>query len=127
MWLSCLRQFGLIASARARDSPESRLASPVQPTRRRCQASNDEAVTAIVDTPAVTSDMSTAAEPWMYDPAVMQARQESWFAHLSWEKVAPPDGELPADATPLQRLLHARMVTSDFAYDVVKQVVKRRS
>ncbi len=63
---------------------------------------------------------------WMYEPAVMRARQESWFAHLSWEKVAPPDGTLPADATPLQRLLHTRMVTSDFAYAVVVRVAMRR-
>jgi hypothetical protein len=51
---------------------------------------------------------------------VASARDACRQAHVAWNAVAPPDGQLPADATPRQRLLYHRMVMSEVTYEVAK-------
>lgn len=66
--------------------------------------------------------MNASAEPvtihdhWVEDPVRLCPRDECQRARRSWDLVAPADGRLPADATPLQRMLYARMTTSIFVY-----------
>jgi hypothetical protein len=60
-------------------------------------------------------------------PALRNARNEAHFAQLSWYSVAPPDGELPESASPLQRMLYTRMVTSEFIFKMATFHEERRS
>jgi hypothetical protein len=53
---------------------------------------------------------------WAEDPVRLCPEDECRRARLAWEKVAPEDGQLPPDATPLQCMLYARMTTSIFIY-----------
>ncbi len=53
---------------------------------------------------------------WAEDPVRLGPADECRRARLAWEKVAPEDGQLPPDATPLQCMLYARMTTSIFIY-----------
>jgi hypothetical protein len=54
--------------------------------------------------------------PWAADPARLGPDDECRRARLAWEKVAPEDGQLPANPTPLQCMLYARLTTSIFIY-----------
>jgi hypothetical protein len=51
---------------------------------------------------------------WAEDPVRLGPRDECRRARLAWEKVAPADGLLPANPTPLQCMIYARMTTSIF-------------
>ena len=53
---------------------------------------------------------------WAADPARLGPADECRRARLAWETVAPEDGELPENPTPLQCMLYARMTTSIFIY-----------
>ncbi len=53
---------------------------------------------------------------WTCDPGLLSAREEYDLACEAWESTAPPDGQLPLNPTPLQRLLHVRLATSEFIY-----------
>jgi hypothetical protein len=58
---------------------------------------------------------------WVADPIRLCPRDECRRARRAWDLVAPADGLLPADATPLQRMLYARMTTSIFVYEATQQ------
>jgi hypothetical protein len=60
------------------------------------------------------SDVPTADVQWIGAPVLRTAADECRRARLAWECVAPPNGRLPDNPTPLQLLLHTRMVTSNF-------------
>jgi hypothetical protein len=53
---------------------------------------------------------------WAADPVRLAPADECRRARLAWEKVAPEDGQLPENPTPLQCMLYARMTTSIFIY-----------
>jgi hypothetical protein len=53
---------------------------------------------------------------WAADPVRLGPADECRLARLAWEAVAPEDGELPENPTPLQCMLYARMTTSIFIY-----------
>ncbi len=57
---------------------------------------------------------------WASDPVLLSAQDEFQSARLAWEVIAPDSEGLPADASPLQFLLHARMTTSRFIYEMTK-------
>lgn len=57
---------------------------------------------------------------WTVDLAMLNPRDECGQARVAWAKVAPADGLLAKDATPLQRLLYARMATSEFVYEMAR-------
>jgi hypothetical protein len=63
------------------------------------------------------SDPPTIHDHWVADPVRLCPRDECRRARAAWELVAPADGQLPDDATPLQRMLYARMTTSIFVYE----------
>ncbi len=69
---------------------------------------------------AVTSKPALIPDHWAADPVRLCPRDECRRARLAWELVAPPDGLLPANATPLQRMLYARMTTSIFVYEAAQ-------
>ena len=52
--------------------------------------------------------------------ALMSAQNEAVSSRAAWHAVAPADGLLPASATPIQRLLYTRMITSDFIFRMAK-------
>jgi hypothetical protein len=62
-------------------------------------------------------DAAAIHDQWVEDPARLCPRDECRRARRAWELVAPADGQLPADATPLQCMLYARMTTSIFVYE----------
>jgi hypothetical protein len=66
----------------------------------------------------MTAALQTQQIPghWAPDPARLGPDDECRRARLAWEKVAPADGQLPADPTPLQCMLYARLTTSIFIY-----------
>jgi hypothetical protein len=68
-----------------------------------------------------TSDSVTIHDHWVEDPVRLSPRDECRRARRAWDLVAPADGLLPADATPLQRMLYARMTTSIFVYEATQQ------
>jgi hypothetical protein len=53
---------------------------------------------------------------WNCDPALLSAQDEYELARQAWEAVAPADGQLSENPTPLQRLLYARVTTSEFIF-----------
>jgi hypothetical protein len=57
---------------------------------------------------------------WASDPVLLSAQDEFQSARLAWELIAPDGESLPEDASPLQFLLHARMTTSRFIYEMTK-------
>jgi hypothetical protein len=65
-------------------------------------------------------DAASAADQWLGDPPRLCPRDECRRARRAWAVVAPEDGRLPVDATPLQRLLYARMTTSIFVYETAQ-------
>jgi hypothetical protein len=67
------------------------------------------------------ADTGPIPDQWLGDPIRLCPRDECRRARLAWELVAPADGQLPVDATPLQRLLYARMTTSIFVYESTQQ------
>jgi len=81
---------------------------------------NPEEVTMSAGAAAPLPDPAEAVARWDLDPAVVSAREASRQAHVAWNAVSPPDGQLAADATPRQRLLYHRMVMSEVTYEVAK-------
>ncbi|HEX4016082.1 MAG TPA: hypothetical protein VHX15_05035 [Frankiaceae bacterium] len=63
---------------------------------------------------------TTIHDQWVEDPARLCPRDECRRARLAWELVAPSDGKLPVNATPLQCMLYARMTTSIFVYEAAQ-------
>ena len=61
-------------------------------------------------------DQAQIPGQWAEDPIRLGPADECRRARLAWERVAPEGGHLPADATPLQCMLYARMTTSIFIY-----------
>jgi hypothetical protein len=59
-------------------------------------------------------------------PGLRSARNEAHFALLSWYSVAPADGQLPESASPLQRMLYTRMMTSEFIFKMATFHEERR-
>jgi hypothetical protein len=57
---------------------------------------------------------------WASDPVLLSALDEFQSARQAWELIAPDSERLPDDASPLQFLLHARMTTSRFIYEMTK-------
>ncbi len=68
----------------------------------------------------------TVHDHWVADPVRLCPRDECHRARLAWELVAPADGRLPVDATPLQCMLYARMTTSIFVYEVTQHRIGAR-
>jgi hypothetical protein len=50
--------------------------------------------------------------------AILSAQHESASSRAAWQSVAPPNGRLPDAATPLQRLIYTRMMTSEFVFNM---------
>jgi hypothetical protein len=59
------------------------------------------------------------------DLTLTAAAYEREWAQAAWASVAPEDNMLPADASPMQRMLHARMETSEFVYQLVTRRLVR--
>jgi hypothetical protein len=57
---------------------------------------------------------------WIADPLLRNPQDEFELAELAWKTMAPEHEYLPADATPIQCLLHARMTTSRFIYEMTR-------
>jgi hypothetical protein len=57
---------------------------------------------------------------WTCDPVLLSAQDEFQSARRAWELIAPDSERLPENASPLQFLLHARMTTSRFIYEMTK-------
>ena len=57
---------------------------------------------------------------WASEPVLLSAQDEFQSARRAWELIAPHGDGLPDDASPLQFLLHARMTTSRFIYEMTK-------
>jgi hypothetical protein len=57
--------------------------------------------------------------------ALMSAQNESINSRRAWHAVAPADGLLPNAATPIQRLLYTRMMTSEFVFQMAKLRARR--
>ncbi len=76
---------------------------------------------------AVAAAAAPIPAPWVEDPVPLSAREECREARAAWELVAPADGLLPEDATPLQYMLFARMTTSAFIYQVARHRNLRRT
>jgi hypothetical protein len=57
--------------------------------------------------------------------ALLSAQNESANSRAAWRSVAPPNGRLPAAATPLQRLLYTRMMTSEFVFQMARLRARR--
>jgi hypothetical protein len=57
--------------------------------------------------------------------AIMSAQSESATSIAAWTAVAPPDGKLPAVATPIQRLMYTRMMTSVFVFRMARMRARR--
>jgi hypothetical protein len=64
-----------------------------------------------------SSETVTIHDQWVEDPARLCPRDECRRARRAWDLVAPADGQLPPNATPLQCMLYARMTTSIFVYE----------
>ena len=62
---------------------------------------------------------------WIADRALPSAQDECGRARCAWACVAPADGVLASEATPLQRLLYARMKTSEFVYEMARLRAQR--
>jgi hypothetical protein len=52
--------------------------------------------------------------------AILSAQSESANSLAAWRSIAPPDGKLPAAATPIQRLIYTRMKTSEFVFEMAR-------
>jgi hypothetical protein len=52
--------------------------------------------------------------------AILSAQSESAHSRAAWQSVAPPDGKLPEVATPIQRLVYTRMMTSEFVFKMAR-------
>lgn len=57
-------------------------------------------------------------DEWIEAPVVPDAQEEFRRARLAWLQVGPADGALPADRSPLQCLVFARLTTSLFLYEM---------
>jgi hypothetical protein len=57
-------------------------------------------------------------DDWVEAPVVPDAEEEFRRARLAWLQVGPADGSLPADRSPLQCLVFARLTTSLFLYEM---------
>lgn len=68
------------------------------------------------------SDVPAADVQWIGAPVLRTAEEECRRARLAWESVSPPDGHFPDHPTPLQLLLHTRMVTSNFIAAMANRV-----
>ena len=74
-------------------------------------------------------EMTTAEAPSKVvtsDPVLLVAQREAHEGLLAWYSVAPADGQLPMKATPLQRMLHTRMTTSEFVFKMKRYHEERR-
>jgi hypothetical protein len=67
-----------------------------------------------------TLEPAVIHDQWIADPVRLCPRDECRRARRAWDLVAPADGLLPADATPLQCMLFARMTTSIFVYEAAQ-------
>jgi hypothetical protein len=68
------------------------------------------------------SEVPTADVLWIRAPVPRSAEEECICARLAWESIAPPDGQLPEDPTPLHLLLYTRMITSNFIAAMANRV-----
>jgi hypothetical protein len=58
--------------------------------------------------------------------AILSAQRESANSLAAWHAVAPPDGKLPETATPIQRLIYTRMMTSEFVFQMARLRARRQ-
>jgi hypothetical protein len=59
-------------------------------------------------------------------PALQAAQNEAHLGQVAWNRVAPIDGQLSDQATPLQRMLYTRMVTSESIFRMAMFHERRR-
>jgi hypothetical protein len=65
-------------------------------------------------------------DEWIEAPVVPDAEEEFRRARLAWLQVGPADGSLPADRSPLQCLVFARLTTSLFLYEMAIRRQERK-